>query len=125
MTAMGDGALPKDLFFGAKDYSEPPIKVKAYRRQSVAQLRLLQENLGKAIGNLPVADSQGYMGYALEVVEGIAQDIMVQVAQMIKTNANAEQRYDTRVQEAAKDPLPLAGVPAHNAAVLSGLIPGS
>lgn len=125
MTASGDGALPKDLFLGAKDYSEPPIKVRAHRRQSVAQLRLLQENLGKAIGNLAVADSQGYMGYALDVVDGITQDITVQVAQMVKTNVNAEQRYDARVQEAAKDPQPLADVPAHNAAVLTRLIPGN
>lgn len=105
MTAADHGPLPKNLFLGAKDYAQPPVKVIAHRRQQLAQLRVLQENLGKAIGALSVADSQGYMGYALDVLEGINQDIAVLLSQIAKANANAEQRYDARAL-AAEAPSP-------------------
>lgn len=114
-------AFPKNLFFGAKDYSSPQVKVVSHRRQSVAQLRQLHENLGKAINNLAVADAQGFMGYALDVAVGFNQDIAVQLAKVVKANANAEQRYDDRTAAAAEPP---ADAMAHNAAVLSRLIPG-
>ena len=125
MTGTEEYPLPKNLFLDAKDYSPRQAKVIAHRRQSIAQLRLLQENLGKAVANLSVADSQGYMGYALDVVQGINEDITVAVANMAKANANAEQRYDAKLLEAAApaatevtghatdNTTPTGGSPAH------------
>lgn len=101
MTALDDGALPKNHFLGAKDYSHPPVKVIAHRRGYLSQLKGMHENQGKAIANLSTADSQGYMGYALDVVEAINQDITVLLSEIAKANTNAEQRYDDRAHAAA------------------------
>lgn len=105
--------LPKHFFLEAKDYNPFAKKtapdpsqgnVAGARRRRLAELRLLQENLGKAITNLAVADSQGYMGYAVDVVQGITSDIAERCASLSKAVANAEDRYDEALLKAAAPP---------------------
>lgn len=102
--------LPKHLFLEAMDYNPTGKKpapdpsqgnVARARRRSVAELRHLHDNLGKAITSLSVADSQGYMGYGVDVLQGVSNDMAKAIGKLGKAVANAEDRYDNALAAAA------------------------
>lgn len=123
--------LPKDLFLEAMDYNPTGKKtspdpsqgnVARARRRSVAEIRQLHDNLGKAITNLSVADSQGYMGYGVDVLQGVNNDMAKAIGKLSKAVANAEDRYDTALLEAAA-PAEVSPPPAAVGAVLQVPLP--
>lgn len=114
--------LPQNLFLEAVDYNPAGKKpasdlsqgnVARARRRSLAELRQLHDNLGKAITNLSVADSQGYMGYGVDVLQGVNNDMAKAIGKLSKAVANAEDRYDKALLKAAAPaettPQPVSG----------------